>query len=81
MVNLIRQYNQYLHDFSKDSGANFYNDPHIALQKEVESARCVYKPSGAGGGDFGIAFSNDKDSITKLAEQMIEAGRTAFLIR
>ena len=81
MVNLIRQYNQYLHDFSKESGVNFYNDPHIALQKEVESARCAYKPSGAGGGDFGIAFSTDKDSITELAEQMIEAGKKAFLIR
>ena len=81
MLSLIHRYNKYLHDFSIESGINFYNDAHVAIQKEVESARCVYKPSGAGGGDFGIAFSSDKKDITKLARKLARAGRVAFLLR
>ena len=80
MLQLIVDYNRYLNEFSQDSTLNFYNEPHIALQKEVESAHCLYKPSGAGGGDFGIAFSAEKNDIENLAEAMQKQGRIAFRI-
>lgn len=80
LITIIETYNRYLNEFSQDSGLNFYNEPHIALQKEVESARCGYKPSGAGGGDFGIAFSADKNTISELAKAMKQKGRIAFFL-
>lgn len=80
-LNAIHQYDRYLDEFSQDSGLNFYNQPHIALRKEVESAGCVYKPSGAGGGDFGIAFGADKNQLINLAEQLKSDGRRAFFLR
>jgi len=80
MLQLIADYDRYLNEFSRDSSLNFYNEPHIALRKEVESARCLYKPSGAGGGDFGIAFSADNNDIDNLAEAMKTQERIAFRI-
>jgi phosphomevalonate kinase len=80
VLQLIAEYDRYLNEFSQDSSLNFYNEPHIALRKEVESARCLYKPSGAGGGDFGIAFSADKNDIDNLAEAMKKQERIAFRI-
>ena len=81
LLQVIEQYGRYLNEFSSESGLNFYNEPHLALQKEVESARCVYKPSGAGGGDFGIAFSADKNQLINLAEKVQNDGRIAFFLR
>nr|MCS5571907.1 hypothetical protein [Pseudomonadales bacterium] len=80
-ISKIQLYARYLSDFSEDSNIKFYNATHLALQKEVESARCVYKPSGAGGGDFGIAFSANKNTLIHLAERTVQEGRLAFLIR
>ena len=80
-ITQIHLYDRYLYDFSEDSGIKFYNAPHIELQKEVESALCVYKASGAGGGDFGIAFSTDKNTLINLAKRIVQKGRLAFQIR
>ena len=80
-ISKIQLYARYLSDFSEDSSIKFYNATHLALQKEVESARCVYKPSGAGGGDFGTAFSANKNTLIHLAERIVQEGRLAFLIR
>ena len=77
----IQLYDRYLHDLSEDSKVKCYNNSHITLQKEVESARGIYKPSGAGGGDFGIAFSRDEDILSSLAEKIVQEGRLAFRIR
>ncbi|MBT4161128.1 MAG: hypothetical protein HOC70_02320 [Gammaproteobacteria bacterium] len=80
LLKVLHRFGRYLNEFSEDSNLNFYNEPHIALRKEVESAHCVYKPSGAGGGDFGIAFSANKDELTILAERMKYSERIAFII-
>lgn len=76
----IDQYGRQLSLLSNDSRVNFYTDVHVALQKKVESARCVYKPSGAGGGDFGIAFSADKNELITLAEEIERENRYAFFL-
>ena len=80
-ISKIYLYDRYLHDFSKDSNINFYSDSHIATQKEVELEGCIYKPSGAGGGDFGIAFSENEDILSSLTEKISQEGRLAFRIR
>ncbi len=76
----IDQYGRQLSLLSIESGVNFYTDVHAALQKKVESARCIYKPSGAGGGDFGIAFSADRNELKTLAEEMERENRYAFFL-
>ena len=75
LLALLTQYDRLLEQLSRDSGLNFYNQAHLTLRKRVESARCAYKPSGAGGGDFGIACSADKEALMTLAAELKQAGR------
>ena len=75
----VQQYGQSLLEFSEATGLGFYSAPHLALRKQVESAACIYKPSGAGGGDFGIAFAASHEPIAALQAQLAGAGLMNFL--
>jgi mevalonate kinase len=74
----ISDYDDELQALSEQSGLDFYNEPHLDLQKRVKSANCIYKPSGAGGGDFGIAFSTEEASVNSLARTLGQAGFHTF---
>ncbi|MGI9322447.1 MAG: mevalonate kinase family protein, partial [Pseudomonadales bacterium] len=74
----MRQYNRQLQEFSDATGLGIYTREHQALQKKVKSAGCIYKPSGAGGGDFGIACSTDPESITALKKRLDNEGAFSF---
>ncbi len=78
-VDSVADYNKQLSAFSQASGANFYTEAHVELRKRVELAECIYKPSGAGGGDFGIAFSTSGENIRKLRDALVHEGRFCFL--
>ncbi|MEX2488585.1 MAG: hypothetical protein WD356_03585 [Pseudomonadales bacterium] len=67
-VDKVAQFNQQLVKLSEETGLHFYTPAHQQLREVVEQAQCVYKPSGAGGGDFGIAFSTDAQKIMRLSE-------------
>ena len=66
----IEQYDRHLQHLSSASGVNFYNQAHLKMRKKVELVHCAYKPSGAGGGDFGIAYSTDKNKLLTLADKL-----------
>ena len=53
-----------------DEAANIgiYSRPHRRLDQLARAANCVYKPSGAGGGDCGLAFSTDPGRLDALRE-------------
>lgn len=48
-------------ELGKYSGADIISDVHGHLASLVEGAGGVYKPSGAGGGDIGIAFYGSRE--------------------
>jgi len=73
----IEQYDRQLSDLSSESGVNFYNQQHEDMRKKV---KLTYKPSGAGGGDFGIAYSTDLDEITTLAKKLNEEQTYSFVL-
>lgn len=77
----VQQYGHSLLEFSEATGLGFYSAAHLALRKQVESAACIYKPSGAGGGDFGIAFAASPEPIAALQAQLAQAGLMNFLCR
>ena len=70
----VESYDAALHRLSVGSGLGFYTQPHEMLRKQVKSAGCVYKPSGAGGGDFGIAFSSSHERMKNLQGAMQHEG-------
>ncbi|MFT7220482.1 MAG: phosphomevalonate kinase, partial [Candidatus Azotimanducaceae bacterium] len=76
----ISQYDRQLDDLSSESGLNFYNPTHRELRKKVELLHCTYKPSGAGGGDFGIAYSTNHHELTSLADQLLADDRYCFFL-
>lgn len=79
-IGAVDDYDQVLMTLSSASGLDFYSKPHQQLRNKVKSADCVYKPSGAGGGDFGLALSTDITSIQALSESLTAAGWYNFLL-
>jgi len=76
----IDQYGRRLKQLSSESGVNFYNQPHVEMRKKVELANCVYKPSGAGGGDYGIAYSTNKQDLLSLANKLEREHYDTFIL-
>ena len=47
---------------------------HATLAAQGERSGVAYKPSGAGGGDFGLAFAADEDALARFAPLAERAG-------
>ena len=78
LVQHLHTYDKQLQQLSNISYTNLYDETHQKLQKQVELLHCTYKPSGAGGGDFGIAFSTNNNELINLADQLKKEGRYCF---
>lgn len=76
----IEQYDRHLERLSSISGVDFYNETHLKMRKKVELAHCTYKPSGAGGGDYGIAYSTDKEELLTLADKLKREQKDNFVL-
>ena len=76
----IEQYDRHLERLSSISGVDFYNQTHLKMRKKVELVHCTYKPSGAGGGDYGIAYSTDKEELLTLADQLKREQKDTFVL-
>ncbi len=59
-----------------DARLGIYGEAHRRLDELASRAQVVYKPCGAGGGDIGIALSDDAESLDTL---IALATRDAFL--
>lgn len=73
-IDIVRQFNYQLEELSDVAGLGFYTETHVELKNLVEGAGCTYKPSGAGGGDFGIIFSDDEGRLGPLQRSLHNAG-------
>lgn len=57
------------------SGVEIYSDEHVAIAAiAARHQGVVYKPCGAGGGDVGVLFATDPDSLTAAVAQLAAAG-------
>ena len=61
-------------DLGRSVGMPVFSDEHRALARIAEVAGVSYKPSGAGGGDFGIAFTDDPEAARRFASMSEERG-------
>lgn len=73
-IGKVRQFNQGLAELSDVTGLGFYSPEHVLLRDLVEAHGLVYKPSGAGGGDFGMACTVDADRQRRLEETLNNQG-------
>jgi len=68
----LENYFYLLKQLGDDAGLPIISREHQEIASMVESVGAVYKPSGAGGGDMGIAFCRTPDlydNLTKLFEK------------
>ena len=72
----LEEYVERLKAMDQTAGLGIFSDAHDQLRALANRAQVVYKPCGAGGGDIGIAVSNDP---THLEELNAHATRDSFL--
>lgn len=72
----LKEYTARLKAMDDSSGLGIFSDAHNRLHALANRAQVVYKPCGAGGGDIGIAVSDDP---THLDELIALASRDSFL--
>lgn len=69
-LDAVKSYHQLLTKLGQHSSAPIISPEHQALAAIAYDSGAVYKPSGAGGGDLGIAFSDSPEVLEQVAEQI-----------
>ena len=67
-------YERALRDFDREAAIGINTDVHERLRKLAEQHSARYKTSGAGGGDFGFAFTDSRDVADAVRKDFIDAG-------
>lgn len=73
-IEIIREYNALLKRFTNISKIPIISERHDRIAGIVHNSGGVYKPSGAGDGDFGVAFTDSEDSLLNIKQNLTEAG-------
>lgn len=71
---LVREYYQKMIEIGHHIEMPVVSPEHQKIADLVYDFGAVYKPSGAGGGDLGIAFVRSAEDLTDLASQIQKAG-------
>ncbi len=77
-LNNTRQFRDTLRQLGSQSGTPIFTRAHEELVQLAEEIRCVYKPSGAGGGDIGIIFAPDTRMLAAAEEKIKAQGYKIF---
>lgn len=75
-LGVLRDYCDGLRALDDAAQLNIFTHEHARLGKLASAAHVLYKPCGAGGGDIGIAFSDDPTALAKFKRS---AGADGFL--
>lgn len=67
-------YEEALRSFDREAAIGIVTDVHEQLQWLAEQHGALYKTSGAGGGDFGMAFTDSADVADAVGKAFIDAG-------
>jgi len=71
ILDAYSDYTEVLREFSSDHDLGIFDAGHAEMASLADAAGLVYKPCGAGGGDVGIVFADNEDSIASFAEQKL----------
>ena len=70
----MNEFADLLDELDSMSGIGIWSDSHRRLAALAEECDVVYKPSGAGGGDFGIGIAIDPEALAEFGRQAELAG-------
>ena len=74
----LADYDDALRALDSGAGIGIYTPAHQRLAEIAGAAGAVYKISGAGGGDFGIAFADSAQVIAHASSGFTRAGVVTF---
>jgi phosphomevalonate kinase len=78
LIAMLSAYDDALRAMDADAKIGIGTKAHEVLRAMSVEKGAVYKTSGAGGGDFGIAFSESRSAITALRAAFIDGGYTVL---
>ena len=70
----LEQYTVTWQELDRSANLGVFSLPHRRLFDLAHAEHCVYKPSGAGGGDCGLAFSCDPGRLERMRSSALKAG-------
>jgi len=73
-LEMADRYYAALDTLGKFSHADIISDSHRQIARIVQEAGGVYKPSGAGGGDLGLAFTDSPQLAQKVSDRVLHSG-------
>ncbi|HPC84266.1 MAG TPA: hypothetical protein P5234_11425 [Thermoanaerobaculaceae bacterium] len=73
-----RAYCGLMGELGRRSGADILSAAHLRVQALVEREGAAYKPSGAGGGDFGVALTEHEAVAARVRAAAAAAGLSAM---
>lgn len=68
---------QQLQRFDNDCGVGIWSPEHQRLERLADDFGLVYKPSGAGGGDYGLAFGLNAERLEDFLQAAVALGFSA----
>lgn len=74
LLSSLANYVTMLDSFSLDHALGIFDARHDELVEMAKMSNVVYKPSGAGGGDIGVAFASSAADIDSFSRLAMEAG-------
>lgn len=74
LLDAIAEYGRGLEALGRAIGAEIMTAEHGSIAAEARRCGVVYKVSGAGGGDLGLAFSDDSDALARFEAAVTAAG-------
>jgi phosphomevalonate kinase len=80
-LDIVADYYKVLYDFSRKSQIGIISEVHKQIAEIVFANGGVYKPSGAGGGDIGLAFSDSASIIDKLKKELAKQNFKTLSLR
>lgn len=72
LVRTMKGYGEWMKALEKASGIRIYTPAHSFLDTMASQCGCVYKPSGAGGGDIGVAAAASIEELTIFQNRATE---------
>ncbi len=73
-MDAVDRYHRRMERLGEESGMPIISPVHRRLAEMVKGAGGVYKPSGAGSGDIGLAFMRDEDRRSAILQSLEKAG-------
>lgn len=74
VLEMLASYASALGDLDQDAGIGIFSGGHQLMREIALAHGAVYKPSGAGGGDFGIALTTSRQVLNALRQDFAARG-------